>query len=131
MLTSLSSFVAKSTQHALPLFKLLSKEVAFEWTEECKRSLFHLKQALSQPPVLSRSDKEETLYLYLAVASEAVSASLIREISERKRPIYFTRKALQGPEVRYQQIKKAALTLINAARRLIHCFLAHTIIVWT
>jgi hypothetical protein len=33
MLTSLSRFVAKSAQHALPLFKLLRKESAFEWTE--------------------------------------------------------------------------------------------------
>ena len=39
------------------------------------------------------------------------------------------RKALQGPEVRYQQIEKVALDLINMARRLRHYFLAHTIIV--
>ncbi|MCI56886.1 hypothetical protein A2U01_0078137, partial [Trifolium medium] len=32
MLTSLSRFVAKSAQHTLPLFKLLRKEAAFEWT---------------------------------------------------------------------------------------------------
>ena len=40
-------------------------------------------------------------------------------------------KALQGPEVRYQQIKKVALALVNAARRLKHYFLAHTIVVRT
>ncbi|MCI12615.1 hypothetical protein A2U01_0033720, partial [Trifolium medium] len=32
MLTSLSRFVAKSAQDALPLFKLLRKEDVFEWT---------------------------------------------------------------------------------------------------
>jgi hypothetical protein len=36
MLTSLSRFVAKSAQHALPLFRLLRKEAVFEWTEECE-----------------------------------------------------------------------------------------------
>ena len=38
---------------------------------------------------------------------------------------------LQGPDVRYQQIEKVALDLINMARRLRHYFLAHTIIVRT
>jgi hypothetical protein len=34
MLTPLSRFVAKSAQHALPLFRLLRKEAVFEWIEE-------------------------------------------------------------------------------------------------
>ncbi|CAJ2663183.1 unnamed protein product [Trifolium pratense] len=131
MLTSLSRFVAKSAQHALPLFKLLRKEAVFEWTDECEQALQHLKKALSEPPVLSRPDVEEVLYIYLSVASEAVSAALVRETTEGQKPVYFTSKALQGPELRYTQIEKVALALINAARRLRHYFLAHTIIVRT
>ncbi|MCI44584.1 hypothetical protein A2U01_0065823, partial [Trifolium medium] len=95
----LSRFVAKSAQHALPIFKLLRKEAAFDWTEECEQTLQHLKKALSEPPVLSRPNDEEVLYLYLTVASEAVSAALIRETTEGQKPVYFTSKALQGPEL--------------------------------
>ncbi|CAJ2667015.1 unnamed protein product [Trifolium pratense] len=131
MLTSLSRFVSKSAQHALPFFKLLKKEAVFEWTEECEQALQHLKKALSEPPVLSRPNDEEVLYLYLFVASEAVSAALIRETNEGQKPVYFTSKALQGPELRYQQIEKIALALVYAARRLRHYFLAHTIVVRT
>ncbi|XP_058755917.1 uncharacterized protein LOC131629132 [Vicia villosa] len=131
MLTSLSRFVAKSVQHVLPLFKLLRKETTFEWTEECERALSHFKRALSSPPVLSRPEAVEILYLYLAVATEAVSTALIRETSEGQKPIYFTSKALQGPEIRHQQIEKVGLALITATRRLIHYFLAHTIVVRT
>ncbi|CAJ2665932.1 unnamed protein product [Trifolium pratense] len=126
MLTSLSRFVSKSAQHALPFFKLLKKEAVFEWTDECEQALQHLKKALSEPPVLSRPNNEEVLYLYLSVASEAVSAALIRETNEGQKPVYFTSKALQGPELRYQQIEKIALALVYAARRLRHYFLAHT-----
>ncbi|MCI01496.1 hypothetical protein A2U01_0022522 [Trifolium medium] len=79
MLTALSRFVTKSAQHALPLFKLLRKDSTFEWTKECEHALQHLKRALSEPPVLTRPREGETLYLYLAVASEAISAVLIRE----------------------------------------------------
>jgi len=60
-LTSLSRFIAKSAQHALPFFKLLRKETTFEWTNECEKVLKHLKDSLSVPPVFSQHDKGETL----------------------------------------------------------------------
>ncbi|GAU18714.1 hypothetical protein TSUD_80020 [Trifolium subterraneum] len=100
MLTSMARFVAKSAQHALPLFKLLRKETTFEWTEECEGALQHLKRALSEPPVLTRPVEGEKLYLYLAVASEAISAVLIRETEQGQKPVYFVSRALQGPELR-------------------------------
>jgi len=78
MLTSLSRFIAKSAQHALPFFKLLRKETKFEWTEECEAALKHLKETLSTPPVLSRPDQGEVLYLYLSVSSDAVNAVLVK-----------------------------------------------------
>ncbi|XP_050876397.1 uncharacterized protein LOC127080113 [Lathyrus oleraceus] len=131
VLASLSRFIAKSAQHALPFFRLLRKEATFDWTDECEQALLHLKKVLSQPPVLSRPSEKETLYLYLSVATEAVSAVLIRETDEGQKPIYFTSKALQGPELRYQQIEKVALALVNTARRLRYYFLAHTIKVRT
>ncbi|CAJ2668042.1 unnamed protein product [Trifolium pratense] len=131
MLTALSRFVAKSAQHALPLFKLLRKESAFEWTKECEDALQHLKRALSEPPVLTRPNEGETLYLYLAVASEAISAVLIRETEQGQKPVYFVSKALQGPELRYLQIEKTALAVVMAARNLRHYFLAHSIIIRT
>jgi len=131
MLTSLSRLVTKSAQHALPFFKLLRKETTFEWTDECETTLKHLKYALSQPQVLSRPEDGETLYLYLGISSEAVSAILIRETPEGQKPTYFTSKALLGPETRYQKIEKVALALVIAPRRLRQYFLAHTIVVRT
>jgi len=129
MLTALSRFVAMYAQHALPFFKLLRKETKFEWIEECKAALKHLKETLYAPSVLSRPG--EVLYLYLFVSSNTVSAVLVRETPEGKKPIYFTSKALLGPETRYQKIEKLALSLLTAARRLRQYFLAHTVVVRT
>ncbi|GAU50142.1 hypothetical protein TSUD_281220 [Trifolium subterraneum] len=98
---------------------------------ECEQALQHLKKALSEHPVLSRPNFGEVLYLYLAVASEAVSATLIRETLEGQKPVYFTSKALQGPELRYQRIEKVALALVTAAKRLRYYFLAHTVVIRT
>jgi len=55
----------------------------------------------------------------------------IRESLEGKRPTYFTSKALQGHETRYQKIEKVALAPVTAAQRLRQYFLTHTIIVRT
>jgi len=131
MLTALSRFVAKSAQHDLPFFKLLRKETKFEWTDECENALKHLKQTPSAPLVLSRPEQGEVLYLYLSISSDAVSAVLIRETTEGKKPVYFTSKALLGPETRYQKIEKVALALLTTAQRLRQYFLAHTVIVQT
>lgn len=68
MLTALSRFIAKSAQHTLPFFKLLSKESTFDWTDECEQALRNLKKVLSHPPVLTPPENKERLYLYLAVS---------------------------------------------------------------
>ncbi|GAU40531.1 hypothetical protein TSUD_366960 [Trifolium subterraneum] len=81
--------------------------------------------------VLTRPVEGEKLYLYLAVASEAISAVLIRETEQGQKPVYFVSRALQGPELRYLQIEKIALAVIMAVRKLRYYFLAHSIIIRT
>ncbi|MCI36414.1 hypothetical protein A2U01_0057637, partial [Trifolium medium] len=101
MITTLNRFIYRSAQYALPFYKLLRKEVSFEWTSECEDAFNQLKKALSQPQVLSRPMEGETLYIYLAISTEAVSAVLVREIGMNQSPVYFISKALSGPELRY------------------------------
>ena len=44
---------------------------------------------------------------------------------------YFVSKVLQGPEVRYQALEKAALAVVFSARRLCHYFQSFTMLVMT
>ena len=48
-----------------------------------------------------------------------------------QRPVYFVSKVLQGPETRYQVLKKAALTVVFSARKLRHYFHSFTVVVMT
>ncbi|MCH84826.1 hypothetical protein A2U01_0005663, partial [Trifolium medium] len=105
MITALNRFIYRSAQHALPFYKLLRKEVSFEWTNECEDAFNQLKKALSQPPMLSIPMEGGTLYIYLAVSTKAVSAMLVREIDTNQSSMYFISKALSGPELRYQKIE--------------------------
>lgn len=125
----LTQFISKYTQRALPFFKLLKKGTMFEWRVECEKAFCELKEAISSPRILTRQDAGKTLYLYLAVVEEAISATLVRENTEGQKPVYFISKALQGLELRYQRVKKMVLALIIVARRLRPNFLSHQIVV--
>lgn len=76
---SLTRFMAKSGKRALPFFKILKKGRRFSWTKECEVAFQKFKETLSAPLTLTNSDLRETLYLYLAIAEEAISATLVKD----------------------------------------------------
>jgi hypothetical protein len=112
-ITALNWFISRSTDKCLPFFKILRK--AFEWNSDCEEAFGKLKKYLRNPPLLSRPDEGEILYLYLAVSPSAVSSALVREDSGIQKPVYFTSKALHGAEERYPRIEKLAFALIVSA----------------
>jgi hypothetical protein len=128
-IAALNRFISRSTDKCLPFFKILRKE--FEWSTECEEAFRKLKEYLINPPLLSRPDEGEILYLYLVVSPSAVSFALVRKDSEVQKPVYFTIKALHGAEERYPRIEKLAFSLIVSARRLRPYFQAHAIRVLT
>jgi hypothetical protein len=128
-IAALNRFISRSTYKCLPLFKILKK--AFEWNSECEEAFGKLKEYLINPPLLSRPDEGEILYLYLAVSPSAVSSALVCEDSGIQKPVYFTSKALHGAKERYPRIEKLAFALIVSARRLRPYFQAHAIRVLT
>ena len=122
-------FVSRATNKCLPFFKTLRK--AFTWMDECQKSLEELKTYLTSPPLLNPSKQGETLSLYLAVSLIAISLALIREEDDIQLLVYYTSKVFQGAKERYLAMKKLALALVVAARKLRPYFQAHTIIVLT
>jgi hypothetical protein len=128
-IAALNRFISRSTDKCLPFFKILRK--AFEWNSECEEAFGKLKEYLINPPLLSRLDEGEILYLYLAVSPSAVSSALVPEDLGVQKSVYFTCKALLGAEERYPRIEKLAFTLIVSVRRLRPYFQAHAIWVLT
>jgi len=53
----------------------------------------------------------------------------VQEQDQVQKPIYFVCKVLQGPEVRYQALEKAALAVVFSARRLRHYFQSFIVVV--
>ncbi|KAI3443762.1 hypothetical protein Pfo_000427 [Paulownia fortunei] len=130
-LAALNCFISRSVDKGLPFFKVLHEGKNFEWTEECQHTFNNLKKYLVSLPLLTKPEVGETLFLNLAVATEAISAVLVREVGRPHQPIYYTSKILQGAEQRYPNIEKLALTLITTTRKLRPYFQSHPVVVLT
>ncbi|GAV60630.1 rve domain-containing protein/RVT_3 domain-containing protein, partial [Cephalotus follicularis] len=130
-IAALSRFVSKSTERCLPFFRVLRDPKGFSWSDECQAAFDKLKEYLASPPLISKPEDGENLYLYLAAALGAVSAVLVREEEQVQRPVYYVSKALNDAEGRYPEVEKFAYALIIAARKLRPYFQAHPIKVLT
>jgi len=83
------------------------------------------------PPVLCKPQVATPLRLYFPITEKAISAVLVQDQDQVQKPIYFVSKVLQGPEVRYQALEKAALAVVFSARRLRHYFQSFTVLLMT
>ena len=130
-MAALSRFVSAGGDKGHPYFQCLKRNSRFMWTEECEAAFLKLKEYLATPPVLCKPRTSMPLRLYFAVREWAISSVLIQEQDQTQKPIYFVSKFLQGSEVRYQSLEKAALAVMFSARRLRHYFQSFTVVVMT
>jgi len=130
-MAALSRFVSASGEGGHPYFQCLKRNNRFVWTRECEEAFVKLKEYLASPPVLCKPQVGTPLKLYFVVTERALSAVLVQEQEQIQKPIYFVSKVLQGPEVRYQALQKAALAVVFSARRLRHYFQSFAVWVMT
>ena len=74
---TMSRFISKSAERAVPFFKILKKAGPMEWTPEAEVALQDLKKYLSSTPILVAPKPQEPLLLYLAVTNQVVSVALV------------------------------------------------------
>jgi hypothetical protein len=122
MVTVLGHFISRSADKCKPFFRLLGKMSKFVWDEECSVAFQRIKTYLSTPPCLSIPNPGEPLFLYLAVSDHAVNAVLVRELGQEQKPVFFVSKVMDETELRYLFLEKAALALLQAAKKLPHYF---------
>ena len=83
-----------------------------------------------QAPMLTASDPEEDLFMYLLVSNYVVNAVLLRDQGVQH-PVYYISKTLVNAETKYLPLKKLVLALVHATRKLPHYFQAYTVYVLT
>ena len=78
-LSTLSQFISRLGEKALPLYRLMKKSDKFEWIPEADAAFIELKALLSTQPVLAAPISKEPLLLYIAATGQVVSTILTVE----------------------------------------------------
>ena len=69
-------FIANFSKIALPLFKLISKDVHFKWDTNCQYAFQTLKEKLSTAPILRGPNWTLPLHISTDASATAIGASL-------------------------------------------------------
>ncbi|XP_070017031.1 uncharacterized protein [Nicotiana sylvestris] len=77
-LNYISRFIAQLTTTCEPIFKLLKKNAAVKWTDECQEEFDKIKRYLSNPPVLVPSEPGIPLILYLTVLDNSFGCTAMK-----------------------------------------------------
>nr|GEV72907.1 hypothetical protein [Tanacetum cinerariifolium] len=101
------------------------------WTESTEKAFQEMKKVIVELSLLTTPVKEETLYVYVAAETKAVSAVLLAERKGKQCPIHYVSRTLNEAERNYAMFEKLALSLLHMSRRLRRYFYAHPIKVIT
>nr|GEX72785.1 hypothetical protein [Tanacetum cinerariifolium] len=100
-------------------------------THEAEEAFQQMKKLIMDLPSLTPPREKETLYAYLAVSAEAVSAVLLTDRKGRQCPVQYVSRTLIEAERNYSLMEKLALALIHMTRILRRYFEAHPVKVIT
>jgi hypothetical protein len=125
-LASLSCFISRLGEKALPLYQLMKKSDTFVWMTQADAAFKKLKQMLSTAPVLASPMPREPMLLYIAATNRVVSAVVVVEREEGgktvQRPVYYLSEVLSTSKQNYPHYQKMTYGVYMAAKKLKHYF---------
>ncbi|WJX28344.1 hypothetical protein P8452_17080 [Trifolium repens] len=127
-LNYISRFISHLTATCEPIFKLLRKDQAIIWNENCQGAFEKIKQYLQEPPILIPPVPGRPLILYLTVLDESMGCVLGQhdETGRKEHAIYYLSKKFTDCETRYTLLERTCCALAWAARRLRQYMICHT-----
>ncbi|XP_017420393.2 uncharacterized protein LOC108330418 [Vigna angularis] len=101
-LNYIARFISQLTTTCEPLFKLLRKNQAVVWNEDCQAAFERVKQYLQDPHVLRPPEPRRPLILYLTVLDKSMGCVLGQhdEDGKREHAIYYLSKKFTDYEQR-------------------------------
>ncbi|XP_060170576.1 uncharacterized protein LOC132601513 [Lycium barbarum] len=127
-LNYISRFIAQLTTTCEPIFKLLKKDAAVKWTDECQEAFDKIKEYLSNPPVLVPPEPGRPLFLYLSVMDNSFGCVLGQHdaTGKKEQTIYYLSKKFTSYEVKYTFFERTCCALTWVAQKLKHYLSSYT-----
>src|ERR1041384_5433118 len=134
-LASLSRFLSRLGEKAIPLYQLMKRTEKFTWTPQADEAFKELKRMLSTAPILAAPIEKEPMMLYIAATNRVISAVMVVERPKKdkaqpiQRPVYYISEALSASKQNYPHYQKMCYGVYMEAKRLKPYFQAHPITV--
>ena len=130
-LASLSRFVSRLREKALPLYQLMKKSTGFTWTPQADSAFNELKKMLSTAPILASPLPNEPMLLYIAATNRVVSVVIVVAREEEgktvQKPVYYLSEVISTSKHNYPHYQKMTYGVYLAVKKLKHYFQEHPI----
>ena len=106
-------FVPNYAKVAKPFYKLLKKDVKFEWDDQGKKSFKEIKASVSKSHVLIRPDYSKDFKIFSFASEDTIAGVLLQTNDQGQyQPIAYLSRALQDSELKYHTVEKQAYALV-------------------
>ncbi|KAH9101209.1 hypothetical protein LEN26_015849, partial [Aphanomyces euteiches] len=100
--TYLHKFSKNFADIATPLTRLLTKDVQWDWTQECQEAFDGIKASLTQAPILALPDFNRPFSVVCDASVRAIGCCLMQKDNEgRDRPVSYQSRQLRTAERNY------------------------------
>ena len=107
-------FIPNFAKMAQPLHSLTRKGVQFVWDSDCQTAFDHLKQKLTQAPVLSYPSFDHPYIVETDASIQGLGAILSQEQDGRIHPVAYASRSLSPPERNYGITELETLVVVWA-----------------
>ncbi|XP_037822569.1 uncharacterized protein K02A2.6-like [Lucilia sericata] len=114
-----AKFVNNFAKIMTPLYKLLQKNVRFEWSESCQIAYDTIRKEITSEKVLVHFNPKLPIFLTTDASDYAIAGVLSHKFSENEfKPVAFISRALSKTEQKYSTHEKEALAIIFSVTKL-------------
>ncbi|CAN6554948.1 unnamed protein product [Malus baccata var. baccata] len=124
-------FIKDFSKISNPLCRLLQKDVAFDFNEECEKAFNHLKEMLTSAPIIVPPDWSLPFELMCDASDYALGAVLGQRKDKRPHVIYYASRTLNDAQLNYSTTEKELLAVVFALDKFRSYLLGTKVIIYT
>src|ERR1700738_1920331 len=119
-------FIWMFAQITRPLYALLKKDEAFEWTTNCQQTFELVKRLLTTTPILMAPNWSMEFHVHCDASNIAIGAVLAQKVNGNiDSPIYYASRLLNQAEKNYSTTEREALAMVYSVNKFRHYLLAN------
>ncbi|XP_073033722.1 uncharacterized protein [Primulina eburnea] len=124
-------FIKDFSKIALPMSKLLQKDVPFEFGEDCKEAFNKLKNLLTIAPIIQPPDWNLPFEIMCDASNYAVGTVLGQKVDKKSHVIYYASRTLDSAQCNYTTTEKELLAIVFALEKFRSYLLGSKVIVFS